>query len=213
MKNGPALSPIYVGAPRPLSRGDLELLKEGNRSPNGTVKRLRDSHHMIARLTVMGLKPGKIAERLGMTRARVTQLLSSPAMVELVAVYRNRLDEQFDEQVDAFFEIASSNMLAAQRHIADRFAELDDDGELMPVREALAVAADAADRVGYGKRSTNVNINVDFAAQLEKARARSAKVIEASATEVKTPVASAAPPTLTPQVESQPRPFLQRRRA
>lgn len=210
MKNGPALTPIYISAPRPLARGDLDLLKQGNRSQQGTVKRLRDSHHMIARLTAMGLGPKAVAERIGMTRHRVTHLVNSPAMQELIAVYRQRVDEKLEEQLDAFFEVASSNMLAAQRHIADRFAELDDEGELMPIREALAVAADAADRVGYGKRSTNVNINVDFAAQLEKARQRSAKVITTTAAEVTTPVVSPSSQS-TPQAEPQPQPLLRRR--
>lgn len=216
MKNGPAADAIYIGKPKPLARADLDRLKEGGRNPQGTIARIRDSHHMIARLTALGLKPKVIAERLGMSRTRVTQLQGAPAMVELIARYRERVDEQFDSNADAFFETASQNMLAAQRHIADRFAELDEEGELMPVREALAVASDAADRVGYGKRSTNVNINMDFAAQLERAidRSSKARIINATAEVepkklVVQPRSSQTPPT--PRVEAQPQPFLRRR--
>ena len=48
------------------------------------------------------------------------------------------------------------------------------------LKTLLAVADSSADRVGYHKRSTKENINVDFAARLEAAitRSRSVKVIE-----------------------------------
>lgn len=196
MKHGPAADPIYIGEPKPLARSDLDQLKERGRTPTNTIKRIRDSHHMIARLTAMGLKPGVVADRMGMTRERVTQLAASPAMIELIAIYRQKVDERFSENADAFFEVASRNMMAAQRHIADRFSELDDEGELMPLREALAVAADSADRVGYGKLATKVNINTDFASQLERAIKRSAKVVDVTPSPARSEAIAPAPPKI-----------------
>lgn len=179
MRKGAVPSPIPIGQPEPLVAADLERLKEKRYVPS-TPQRLRDSHHMIARLAATGLRHHEIAERTGYSRVRVNDLLASPAMDELVAKYRLKVDESFIESADAYFELATSNMVAAERHIADAIADADEAGELIPIRTALAISRDAADRFGYGKKTQNLNINVDFAAQLERAIARSGKTIDAS---------------------------------
>ena len=178
MHKGAIASPIPIGQPIPLVAADLERLKETRHVPSMPQK-LRDSHHMIARLAAMGLRPVKIAEQVGYSYVRVQALLNSPAMDELVARYRAKVDGEFVADADAYFELATRNMIAAERHIADQIAELDEQGELLPIRTALAVSRDAADRFGYGKRTQNLNVNVDFAAQLERAIERSGKTIEA----------------------------------
>lgn len=177
MKKGAIAKPIPIGEWVPLIAADLERLKEKRYVPS-TPQKLRDSHHMIARLRASGLRGFQIAERMGYSAVRVNDLLNSPAMEELVAQYRLKVDEAFVENQDAFFTLATSNMLAAERHIRDQIDHLDEVGELLPVRTALAISRDAADRFGYGKKSQQTNINVDFAAALEKAIARSGKVIE-----------------------------------
>lgn len=180
MKNGAVAKPMFCGEPRPLTREDLAMLVQGNRTMTAFPAKLRDSHHRIARLAAAGLRPGEIAQRSGYGRERVGQLLTNPAMEELVARYREKVDEAFAANQDEYYELATSNMLAAERHIADQIAEADEAGELLPIRTALAISRDAADRFGYGKRQTNVNVNVDFAAQLERAIQRSGKTIEAT---------------------------------
>lgn len=176
MKKGAIAKPIPIGEWVPLIAADLERLKEKRYVPS-TPQKLRDSHHMIARLRASGLRGFQIAERMGYSAVRVNDLLNSPAMEELVAQYRLKVDEAFVENQDAFFTLATSNMLAAERHIRDQIDQLDEVGELLPVRTALAISRDAADRFGYGKKSQQTNINVDFAAALEKAIARSGKTI------------------------------------
>jgi len=183
MHNGPLAKPIPIGQPIPLVASDLERLKKPRFVPQ-SPQTIRDSHHMIARLAAAGLRHDDIAQRTGYSRIRVQSLLASPAMDELVAQYRKKIDEAFVENIDAFFSLATQNMIAAERHIADQIAELDEKGELLPVRTALAISRDAADRFGYGKKTQNLNINVDFAAQLERAIARSGKTLEGNATEV-----------------------------
>jgi hypothetical protein len=177
MHRGAIAQPIPIGQPLPLVAADLERLKSP-RYIASTPQRLRDSHHMIARLAATGLREFKIAEATGYSRVRVQQLLDSPAMQELVSKYRAKVDDTFVEHVDSYFELATSNMVAAERHIADAIAEADEAGELIPIRTALAISRDAADRFGYGKKTQNLNINVDFAAQLERAIARSGKTID-----------------------------------
>ena len=75
-------------------------------------------------------------------------------------------------------------MTKAERQISDRLDEADETGESLPIRDLVAVSRDAADRLGLGKKSTVTNLNVDFAAKLEAAIGRSAKIIELSSSEV-----------------------------
>lgn len=177
MKKGAIAQPIPIGQPVALTATDLERLREPRYVCSSPAK-LRDSHHRIARLAAAGLRMNEIAAKTGYGYVRVRDLLASPAMDELVAQYRKKVDEAFIESQDEFFELATANMLAAERHISDHIAELDSTGDLLPVRTALAISRDAADRFGYGKKTQQTNINVDFAAALEKAIARSGKTIE-----------------------------------
>ena len=207
MHKGAIASPIPIGRPIPLIASDLERLKETRHVPS-TPQRLRDSHHMIARLAAMGLRPVKIAEQVGYSYVRVQSLLNSPAMDELVARYRAKVDDEFVEGADAYFEIATKNMLAAERHIADAIAEADEQGELIPIRTALAISRDAADRFGYGKHQTNVNVNVDFAAQLEKCIKRSGKTIDSVAVQPQPRIAASS--HHTQPLAAAPQPLLRR---
>ncbi len=163
---------------RGMAKADLARLEQPRQPMNHGIARLRHSHHMIARLTAAGLRIHDVAQRVGYTRERVGQLLQAPAMQELVASYAQKIDRAFEESVDAYFDLAQQNMVAAERHIRDRIAEADDAGELLGIREALAISRDAADRFGYGKRQTNVNVNADFGAILEQRLARLGKTID-----------------------------------
>lgn len=145
------------------------------------VMRLRDSHHMMARLCALGLRPNQVALVSGYGPVRVSQLMNDPAFMELVAQYRK--DKHVTDGIglgplDNMREIAIQNALKSVRHIADHIDEADANGELLPVREALAIFADAADRVGLGKKQTSINVNIDFASQLDRAIKRSGKTIE-----------------------------------
>jgi len=92
--------------------------------------------------------------------------------------------------------------------VADRLAdqEEDPDAKPIPLRDLMAISRDAADRFGYGKHTTQTNVNVDFAAQLERAIRRSGKladprVIDGTAKEVSAePPASLSAPASSPDV-------------
>ena len=170
---------------RDLTREDLSKLAAPRAVP--VVQRIRDPHHRLARLVAAGLKPSKAATEAGYSYASLNLLQKDPSFQELVAHYRKLVDENFAESQDAFYSLATANMLKAERHIAEQIEIKEEAGELLSVREALAISRDAADRFGYGKKTTNVNVNVDFAAKLERASRRSLRVID-----------SAAPPRLVP---------------
>lgn len=174
---GRIAQPKRILSIRPLTREDLGQLRE-KRANVATPAKLRDSHHNVARLIASGMKMKDVAIRSGYSLMRISTLMGSPAFEELVASYRARIDEAFIESQDDYYELATANMLKAERQIADRLDEADEAGETLPIRELALISRDAADRFGYGKKQTNVNVNVDFAAQLERAIARSGKTLE-----------------------------------
>lgn len=170
-----------LGPIRPMTKEDMASALQKAFIPVVTPGKLRDSHHRVARLAASGLRQFEISERTGYSTQRVWVLLQSPAMVELIATYRGKVDAAFERSQDEYYALATGNMLKAERQIGDRLDKADDEGTDLPIKDLVSISRDAADRFGYGKRSTNVNVNADFAAELEKAIARSGKVIEVTA--------------------------------
>ena len=161
-----------------LTKDDLVQLQEPRRV--NAVKKLKDSHHFLARLFAAGLDIPQVSARTGYTPERLRRQKGSPAFLELIAQYRAMVTENWIESIDDYQEILLGNMIRAELQIADKLGEAEDNNETLPTRELVAISRDAADRMGYGKKQTNVNVNVDFAAQLEKAirRSASARVID-----------------------------------
>jgi hypothetical protein len=62
-------------------------------------------------------------------------------------------------------------MNKAERQLEDHLDTADERDELLPVRELVAITTDRMDRFGYGKKSMNLNVNVDFAAGEHKSDA------------------------------------------
>jgi hypothetical protein len=159
---------------RPLVESDLETLHQPR--AESRLLRIRDSHHMICRLMASGLKLGEIASRTGFSVTRLSILSRDPSIVELVAHYRNIITEDWRQEVDSIIDDGLASTRMAQRMIRDQLEEADEVGEKLPLKTLVAVASDNMDRFGYGKKTHNTNLNIDFAANLEAAIARSKKV-------------------------------------
>lgn len=167
-------------AVRELVKADLARLIEPRKVQQ--IQRIKDSHHYLARLFAAGLDIKAVAARTGYSYHRIAHIRKSPAFDQLVAEYRNMVCDSWLESLDDYHELATANMVRAELQIADRLAEAEDAGETLPVRDLIAISRDAADRFGYGKKQTNINLNGDFASALERAiRQRDHVVIEASA--------------------------------
>ncbi len=196
--------PREILSVRSLTKADLARLHEPRKKV--TIQKLKDSHHYLARLFASGLNIADVARRTGFGYQRVHRQYASPAFQQLVAEYRKVVNENWAATVDDFFEIATSNMLRAELQIAERVSEAEEAGETLPIRDLHAISRDAADRFGYGKRQTNVNVNADFASLLEKAIRRSgkgptlvaSKTIEGNATSRSQPTLVAGPPLAAP---------------
>lgn len=166
-----------ISAVGPLERSDLAFLQQ--KSIGSTIQKLRDSHHIVARLLATGLPQTEIAARTGYSQSRISLLGADPSVRELVEHYRSLATAAWLEAQDEYYTYIYSNGLKAQRMISDTLDEADATNTPIPVNRLLAIAADSADRVGYTKKSTTFNVNVDFAAKLEAARKRSSQVIDA----------------------------------
>lgn len=162
---------------RPLTEGDLESLRQP--SSGNRLAKIRDSHHMICRLMASGLKLWEVAQRTGFSVARLSVLAKDPSIIELIAHYRNMVTESWAENMDSITEDNLAALRIASRQIRDQLEDADESNEVIPLKTLIAIKADAADRFGYGKKTHNTNINVDFAANLEAAIARTKKVISA----------------------------------
>lgn len=163
---------------RVLSRADLALLSEAR--PVKTLQTLRDSHHRVARAVAAGLSNADVAQCCGISYNRVSIYKKDPAFAELVAHYRGLVTAEYVQSVDSFMEVATSNMLKAAVMLGDKLDDAIDKGEFLPTRDLIAIHDTGADRFGYGKMQKNLNVNVDFASQLEQARKRSAKARDIS---------------------------------
>jgi hypothetical protein len=185
--------------PRALTRDDLMALKEPNRNPASVIAKLRESHHMVARLAALGLTNKEIAGRTGYSINRISMLRAAPAMKDLIAKYMERIDDKYDDEVEAYFSLIAKTMVQSERQISDKLDEADEKGELLPTRELLAISRDAADRLGYGKHTTQTNVNVDFAQKLEGMLLRSGrKDLTLNSPTVVSGVGQASSPRLAP---------------
>jgi len=164
-----AKSPVILDV-RPIVEEDLDLLRQ--KSVGNRVKQLRDSHHIFCRLMATGMSIPDVAEKAGYALSRAYVLSTDPAIKNQVAIYRAEMDASFREAADELNRSIVRNAIVAERMIGDHLDELDEAGERPPLRELINLTADRYDRIGYGKRSTNTNINVDFAKSLEEVRAR-----------------------------------------
>lgn len=166
----------------------------------GYVKKLRDSHHMVARLVAFGLNNTEVGARTGHTRHHIGLLRKDPAFNDLVEKYRQKIDLSWVESADTYFELASSNRVKSARLISDK---LDDaEPEDFSLRELISVHSDFADRTGYPKRTVALNVNADFASLLDKAiqRSKQARLAGSQPPAIEAPVS-------TSRAAQEPRPF------
>lgn len=141
---------------------------------SGRIMRLRQRHHMLARMVASGMPEAEIAKACGTTLAYLDMLTEqTPAFIQLVAEYRKK--NKLGAAIDTYVDHLERNMIAAEIEIGTR---LEEEPDALTVSELHKIARDAADRLGFSKHSVNLNVNLDFAEQLRAARMRSGKVRE-----------------------------------
>lgn len=170
----PKATPNII-AVRPLTEEDLASYAPA--SDTNRVKKIRESHHRVAKLMALGLRNFEITELTGYSGVRLSHFRQDPAFMNLVAKYKGQDDEAFVKGRDVYYDTVISNRQLSASELNDRLHE---DPSEFTVAQLVAIHADAADRTGYPKRTVATNINVDFAARLDKAYERSMKVVNPS---------------------------------
>jgi len=153
------------------------MFDEEDKRPN-PVKRLRGVHHQMARMFASGMGTSEVADQLGYCVSRVSILRNSPAMEELVKHYMEDAHQEWLDVANIYYTNVIKRRNATERLINDQIEAAEENGDEIPLRTLLALNADAADRTGYPKRSMAINVNVDFATQLDRAVKRSEKVLK-----------------------------------
>ena len=166
---------------RLLSPTDLSAL----RPRTAKVPAIRAAHHRMAELHAASLPADMIAELTGRSLTSVRNFPKVPANAELIS---QKLEEAAAElDLDPVREhtktIIQSRTLAWQM-IRDKLEEAIESGEEIPLRTLLSIAGDAADRTGFGRQTTQVNLNLDLGARLQKAREAVAKLREGKVVEL-----------------------------
>jgi hypothetical protein len=163
---GKVAKEVKVLGVRGLTREDLPSLQGRRESSPSRVQKFRASHHYVAMLYGEGRKTAEVMALTGYSQTRLSTLLQAPAFQDLIASNRKAHIEkaEHDQYVRNLKEIA----IKSQRHILDHYDELDELGELMPAKTALALASDSMDRIGYGKHSSSTVAHVNYADELER---------------------------------------------
>src|SRR6201999_2503485 len=150
----------------------------------------------VARAVAAGLPLTTISALCGISCNRISVLNQDPAFQELVAHYRALVTADHFEALDTVNEYLGSVRTKALAMLEDKIDSVADAGEFMPTRDLVSIAELGLDRPGYGKMNKNLNVNVDFAAQLESARRRSSRA--------RTIDGSVSSPALAPQSPAAP---------
>lgn len=182
---------------RALTRGELSVLAV-KRPPN-SLQNLRDTHHRVARAVAAGLRNDEISALCGYSYNRISILKGDPSFMELVAHYRGLITAEFVRNADPVIEYMQSNALKAQAMLSDKLDKALEEDTFLPTRDLLGIAELGLDRTGYGKVNKNLNVNVDFAANLEAARKRAS-----AADALRTIEAPTSRPPQSPQADHSP---------
>lgn len=125
------------------------------------LKKIRDSHHALARAIATGMRPAEAALVTGYSVARISVLQNSPAFMALVDFYRSNVNEAFAGLLERMAGLA----IDVLEELRDR---LESAPESLSNQVLLQLFEKLADRTGHGPQSTlrTVNLNIT-AAELE----------------------------------------------
>lgn len=163
---GRAAKQIAAFHDRDLGPADLATLSsERGTRPSALVK-IRDRHHLLARLIAAGQTVQACAAVTGYTVSRISILKDDPAFEELIGFYKDQVDEKYFDMHEQLAGL-SADALAELR---DR---LEDEPDAFSTGQLLDILTKTADRVGFGPSAkTEVSVNIGIASRMDAARQR-----------------------------------------
>lgn len=151
---------------RLLSADDIQDLAEGRGSAAQPLRQLRDRHHSLARYLALGYKPAQVSAITGYSLSRISVLQGDPAFRELLAFYREHEGADFRDTQERIHQTA----IDALDEIQER---LEQEPEIIAMKDLLGIAQLGLDRSGYGPTQKNIQANVSLSKE-ELAELRSA---------------------------------------
>lgn len=146
-------SGVQGSVTRELEPSDIQKLHGLSFGALGSVapplKRLKHSHHGLARLVADGVREGEISSITGYSQSYISTIKKHPDFVDLVAYYAEQKREVY---LDVHQRLSSLSMDAVDE-LQGRLAE---EPDRFDNRELKEIAEMGLDRVGYGK-ATQVN--------------------------------------------------------
>ncbi len=158
-------------------------IPDSERKP--ALQRIKERHRLLAKFVAAGLTRNEVAARMDMCPERVGQLMLDPAMQNLIVSMRNNphvMEMTGMDEIATLRSLSVQNAMRAALALQDNLNYYEDADERMPVSAAAKIFELSADRIGFGRHATNINVNVDFAAQLDRAIDRSKAVRTISST-------------------------------
>ena len=132
----------------------------------------KEQHQAVARMLASGMTESMVRQRTGYSTRRLTLLQADPTFNELIAVFRKRIEEKWEANLDTYIDLGMANMIRSEAQIAEHLDKSEDTGELLPVATLDRISQGRADRFGYSKHAT-IHHQHDFATAMDKAIARS----------------------------------------
>ena len=168
---GRAAQPIMAVQTRELIPADLALLATEKGVTAPTVKKLRDSHHALARALAAGCTPAQAQIITGYSGSRISILQADPAFAELVAHYRGLETDLHADMIERMKTLGLDSL----EELRER---LDDAPEDFSPGMLLEIVKTMADRTGAGpaSKSTNVTVAVNYADMVKAARERGSRL-------------------------------------
>jgi hypothetical protein len=164
--NGRQLAPVAVSHIRNLTIADLAQLDAPRAVATPLLKRLRDSHHSLARLTAEGRSNAEISAITGCNQTRLTILKDDPAFAELVEFYRRQKQEILSDVDLRMAELLKDTV----GELAER---LETDSDAFSIAELQDQVKLLADRTGHGPSSKQqIDVRFGIADRLQAARER-----------------------------------------
>ena len=177
--SGRAAKPLQYEVSRALTVADLALLEPERGTKPSSIKKIRDSHHAVARYIARGLGNNDIRQLTGYSEGRISILKSDPAFSDLVAFYRAHIMSLQDEVDSDGYARAVAIRDTASEIVLDRLL---DEFETIPLDQATEIALKFGDRTGIvpASKSSSLNVTLDLADQLAAGRQRAARLSAAA---------------------------------
>lgn len=124
-------------------------------APIPTIKRLRDSHHAVARLLARGMSPWQVSLQTGYSPSRISILQRDPTFIELKTFYERDEDATAQEFEAILLGVSRDAIQEIQERIQDA-------PEQITMSELVEIAKVTADRAGFAPITRSINKNISY---------------------------------------------------